>query len=87
LPGDYHWLHVARVDELVAETGEHPVVTKNDLLLQLEKVSAGVGEVGQSGAFGNRLVETSIPYLLQKIGLYLSLGCAESGHLCENTSQ
>jgi hypothetical protein len=84
LPGERNRLHVARVDKLVAETGEHPVVTKNGLLLQLVKVGAGVGQVGQSGTLGDRLFETSIPYLLQKIGLYLSLGCAESGHLSEN---
>ena len=80
LPRNLHRLHVTGVDELVAKTGEHPVVTKNCLLLQLEKVGAGVGKVGQPGAFGHRFVEPSILNLLQKIGLYLSLGCVESEH-------
>jgi len=84
LPGDRNRLHVASGDELVLETGKHPVVTKNGLLLQLIKVSTGVGQVGQSGALGDRLFEASIPYLSKKIGLHLSLGCAELDHLREN---
>ena len=39
LPGDFNRLHVTDTGYLMRETGEHPVVTKNDLLLQLEKVS------------------------------------------------